>query len=212
MKHKKKGKPVRRNIVLVILTVILVAAIFTVSGNAAKKRTIPIAFSDFTTYTPSDNEFGNYYKLRLDTPSGIVAEDLDMAVLEFVVDVGSKLRGDWEILDADSNVTIGFIDNTPSIEIYGLKTECSGEVDIRDLEISSRVVRPLSIGPYQRVVVDVTAIIKSYVRTPTKNHGLIIGSLTGMRNGDFVIKNNAFGNGNAAEVRLYYTQRRTCRF
>ena len=41
---------------------------------------------------------------------------------------------------------------------------------------------------------------RSYLKNPAKNHGLIIGSLTGDRNGRISIKSNALGQGVVARV------------
>ena len=185
----------------------LLYGLFEVHTAQASKRTISLGASDVTTYTPTGADLGKYYTFQFQLPSDIQAGNLEIATLEFYVDVQAFRRGEWQMLDKDSVETIGFLNNTPALELYPLKSAFSGQVDFAQFDEKFRVVRQLIVGNDKRVVMDVTSVVRSYLRSPSKNHGFVVGSLSEMREGDFTIRTGILSPGCAAQIHIYYYPR-----
>ena len=173
-------------------TLVLASAlILFASPSQASKRTLSIPSTDVETFTPSDETLGKYYTLAFRVPDGIAALELERAVLEFYVDVQAKSRE-------------GYTSTAMVIEAYALKADFSGTVDLADFETSYGSTRPVATGDRKRVKLDVTRIVRSYIANPSRNHGLILGSLGGIREGDFTVKTGQFRDGSVAQLHLYY--------
>ena len=166
-----------------------VVLIIWLSSAEADKLTTTIESSKLTTHAESNPSLGAYFVLQVDVPQAILkAKTTNHAFLEFYVDVTSR--------EVD-----GYTESTPVFEIYALSASFSGQVD--PTKFAPQLIatsRPVAAGQNRRVQIDIAEFIRTYVKNPSKNHGLIIGSLTGRRAGVFSIKANAFGAGIPARI------------
>jgi hypothetical protein len=97
-------------------------------------------------------------------------------------------------VDVSSRASEGLQNETPLFEVYALKSAFSGEVDPDQFqEQDLPTTRPVVVGSGRRVVIDITEAVGCYVADPAGNHGLIVGSLTGARDGLFTIRSGDFG-------------------
>ena len=89
--------------------------------------------------------------------------------------------------------------------MYALNKAFSGTINTNDFEPQTLpTIRNVVLGKNRRILVDITDIIKSYIDSPSKNHGLILGSLTGDRDGKFTIRNDVLGSGAPARI-IYHS-------
>lgn len=182
-----------KTVPLVVLGALMLMAGFV--NAQASKYTVSLQASDLSTFSPSDESLGKYYTLTFQIPNYIGTNELEKAVLELYVDVKAKNRD-------------GYVDNTPVLEVYALKSTFSGTVDRAQFEVPSPAIRPLPLGDNKRVVVDITPIVQTVIKDSSRNHGLIIGSLSGMRNGDFAVRRGSFLDGSIAKLHLFWVPSR----
>jgi hypothetical protein len=120
----------------------------------------------------------------------LTANELERAILEVSVDVSAKRRGPY-------------FNPAPVLQVYALAEAYGESFDPEILHADGRVVRPVATGENRRVVLDVTEIVRSHLAGTTENNGLIVGSLTGMREGDFVFVSGRFPEGAVGRLRVY---------
>ena len=191
----------------ILSTALLLLSLSGLESTQAAKQSISLSAGNVSTYTPSDTSLGPYYTLEFQLPPDLPAGDLRVAVLEFYVDAQSFVRGDWISLDKDSVETIGFLNDSPVLELYPLKATFSGEVDFGQFDERYSAARPVVVGADRRVVLDVTSVIRSYLRSPSTNHGFVMGSLSEMREGKFTLTTSSFPDGSWAQLHLYTAPR-----
>lgn len=97
----------------------------------------------------------------------------------------------------------GYASEAPVLEIYALMEPLSENFDPGRLHRASRSVRPVAVGADRHVVVDITTIVRSHLEGAIGNHGLVLGSVTGMREGEFIVVPGNFPQGAVARVRIY---------
>ena len=166
----------------------------------ARKHVISVGTGDVTTYSPSDTSLGEYYTMSLQIPASIRERDVEAAWLEFYVDAQSRPRTFYSAIDSTEKTHIR---NTPVIEVFALNGDFSGQLDSTQLGTTTQRVRPLVLGQDRLVRVEITSVIRSFIRDPSTNHGLIIGSLTGTRDGKFGLRTDKYSNGTAAQIRIH---------
>jgi len=154
------------------------------------KQVILIQSSDVTLRADPDSAVGRYYTLSYEPPEALSGADLERAVLELVVDVSAKQRE-------------GYVSEAPVLEIYALIEPLSDDFDPGRLHRASRSVRPVAAGAGRHVVLDITTIVRSHLEGAIRNHGLVLGSVTGMREGEFIVVPGNFPQGAVAQVRIY---------
>lgn len=168
----------------------------TAGPATAEERAITLTSNDVVTHTTEDEAFGAYYTVEFEVPSLPEGTWLDHAVLELYVDVGSKARDEY-------------VNDTPVLEVFALTSDFDGDFNPAEWDAETRVTRPLLLGEEKHVVMDITPIIRSFLATPSQNHGLVIGSLTGMREGDFTVLTGVFPEGEVMRVMLFYEPEET---
>ena len=95
----------------------------------------------------------------------------------------------------------GFEDPAPMFQVFMLKDELSGEpTEASFVDLRLPMSRPVVVGLNRHVSIDVTEYVKKILLTPTANHGLVIGSVTGERRATIVPRSNAFGAGVVAQL------------
>lgn len=189
-------------------TMLSIAAILMALGMAVRAQDIAtecvvsIGSGDVTTYNALEVEGPKYYKLAFQVPEGVDGNALESAVLEFFVDVASVTQGNFHWFDADSVEHVGYTAPTPLLEVYALKSPISGSIQDGQLEKSTMACTPVLVGENRRVVIDITSIVRSFVIDSGRNFGIVVGSFTGLREGDFTIKESAFQDGSRARVHI----------
>jgi hypothetical protein len=156
--------------------VIGLAVALGVSSAAAQKIVTNLGANDLTTVTPEDPSLGDFYVLDVDVPQGLTVSNLHLAVLELRLDVASTDQAE----------------STPVLEVYALNSAFTGTLNPEQFApLTTPLHHNVAVGANRKMMLDITEIVKSYLETPSQNHGLVIGSLTGDRNGLFSIKSNA---------------------
>ncbi len=158
------------------------------SAADAGRVSVYVTPADLSTYSPADATLGDYYVLQFEVPDEIKGQPVRWAFLELFCDVSAKEMS-------------GYLNEAPLIEVYALSSTFSGTLDPSQFEPQTLpLVRNVAAGLNRRVVIDITEIVKSYIKNPAKNHGLIIGSLKGRRDGLFSVKSNSLGSGAVAKI------------
>jgi hypothetical protein len=174
--------------------VVLMALAFVVLTAAVRtdpnKQVIPIRSNDVTLRADPDTTLAAYYTVSYSPPGNLPAADLQRAILELYVDVGAKSREDY-------------VNEAPVLEVYALTEPFSDVLDREDLDQASRVVQPVAAGDGRHVVIDVTRIVRSHLDGRLSNNGLVMGSVTGMREGEFVFVPGRLPGGAVAQVHVY---------
>lgn len=118
---------------------------------------------------------------------------LDTVMLEFYVDVEADESTEME----------GF---PPSIEVYPLSEAMQVGRSPR-FTTSHPTSRPVALGNGQRVMVDITDIVRGWIESPSTNHGLVIGSFSGPPVGGLDVRDDMIGNGTAIQATFFYQNR-----
>ncbi|NIO28946.1 MAG: hypothetical protein GTO29_10405 [Candidatus Latescibacteria bacterium] len=175
----------------IIIVSVFVAILMIYSTANSRRTSIYIDEADLATYDPIDTTLGDYYVLDFQAPQNITANELEFAFLELIVDASAIEKN-------------GYLNGTPLLEVYALKSEFAGELDPDQFELQAMpMVRNVVLGEDRRVVIDITEVVRSYIVNPAKNHGLIFGSLTGSRDGIFDIQRNKFEQAGVAKISFF---------
>jgi hypothetical protein len=158
------------------------------------KHVLVLCEGDVTTHAEVDTTMGPCYTVSYELPAGLQAENLERALLELYVDVRAKSRE-------------GYVNDAPVLEAYALTAPYAGVMDARILDMTSRTMRPVAVGDGRRVVLDITRVVSRRLDGQEADYGFIIGSLTGMREGDFRLLEGRAGPGVVARVHLYVRRR-----
>jgi hypothetical protein len=159
-----------------------------VSGASAQVRHVDIPNSNLTAHAARTEGEGPYYVLALTLPAEI-----------------RVARQAWLELRADLSVPEmnGFRDPTSIFQVFMLKNELSGDPTEEDFEtLRVPMSRPVAVGTERSIKIDVTEYVQRILGDPSVNHGLILGSVTGERRGNFQIKSDAFGAGIVARLNV----------
>ena len=134
-----------------IAIAIIACVVLTGAGRSDPTRqVILIPSSDVTMRADPDTTLGRYYTMFYAPPDGLTAIDLERAILEVFVDVSAKGRD-------------RYVNEAPVLELYALKEPFWGTLDPTSLDQATRSVRPVAAGEGRRVVLDITAIIRSHL-------------------------------------------------
>jgi hypothetical protein len=139
------------------------------------------------------SERGPNYVVSLPVPEEVSGKRLDSVLLEFYVDV-------------ERAESIEEIDYFPSIEVFPLSA--APQVG-RALAFtrSHPTSRPVALGEGQRVMVDITDIVRGWMESPSTNYGLVIGSFSGPSVGDLDVRGDVIGGGTAIQATFFYQNR-----
>ena len=179
--------------------VVLAIGLFLVTGAAqtdTRRQLLLIRSADATARAEADTSFGQYYTLSYRLPSDLRAERLERAVLELYLDVRAKPRGEY-------------VNEAPVVEVYALKGSFAGSVQPEKLDVTTGTMRPVALGDGRRVLIDITEIVRAHLDGTLRNDGLVVGSLTGMREGDFSLVSDKFPQGAVGRVRIYTSSQAT---
>jgi len=150
------------------------------SDASAERTTMYITASALTTYPAQSTEEGDCFVLQIGLPANLSGKVIEHAYLELYLDVASIERG-------------GYVENTPVVQAYALNAPFQGTVDINQFNVAiSPLPRNVLVGSGQRLVLDVTGMIRAIRADSLNHHGLLIGSLTGRRDGLFSVRSDRF--------------------
>jgi hypothetical protein len=155
----------------------------------SKSVTVQVAGQSLSSGT---TDRGAYYVLNLPVPEDVIGKRLDTVLLEFYVDV-------------EADETIKF-DYAPSIEVFPL-TETSQLGRSPQFTTAHPTSRPVALGDGQRVLLDITDIVKGWIESPSTNHGLVIGAFSGPKAGALNVRNDVIGSGKALQATFFYQNR-----
>lgn len=178
------------NRLCIVGTALAVGVLTGATPTDSNKQTILIRSSDVTVRVDPDTTIGRHFTVAYSLPQDLTGADLERAILEVSIDVTAKRRGDY-------------VNPAPVFEVFALDEPYGEGFDPEILHADGRVVRPVALGESRRVVLDVTEIVRSHLDGTVENNGLIVGSLTGMREGDFVFVYGRFPEGAVGQLRLY---------
>jgi len=172
------------------LFVAIASALVGVSTTALpKSATIKLAMNQITTKTSSER--GGFYVVTFSVPEDVVGKRLDTVLLEFYVDA--------------TPTTDEEVEEMPTVGVYPF-TEAFVEGEPK-FKASVPSVRSVPMGPGQKVLADITEIVRGWIETPSSNHGLVIGSLTGPKIGNVALKNDGVSAGTTAQITFFYQNR-----
>jgi hypothetical protein len=173
--------------------VTLAAGLFLTARAApsdAGRQLLLIRSGDATAHTEADTSIGRYYTLAYPLPEALSSESVELAMLELYIDVRAKVRD-------------GYVNEAPVLEVYALTEAWAGAVDPAIMDWQTGAVRPVALGEDRRVLLDVTDIVRAHLAGRVGNHGLILGSITGRRDGDFRLVSGALPGDGVGQLRLY---------
>ncbi len=172
---------------------VTVCALLLLTGAArtdSRRQIVLIRSSDVTLHAEPDSLIGQYYTVSYALPDSLTSADLGQAILELFVDVRAKPRD-------------GFLNEAPMLEVYALNQPPTGRFNPESLSPEGRALRAVAVGSGRRVVLDVTRLVRSHLDGAIENNGLIIGSLTGMREGVFTFVSGRLPEGAVGQLRVY---------
>lgn len=164
---------------------VLAFAFGTATIVSADTQTVGVAASAVRAVTTAE---GTHYVVEISLPQGITS----------VRHVWLEMR-----LDASSQVAEGVVDPAPMLEVYVLKGSLSGDPGPSDFdETRLPMSRPVALGTNRLARIDITEFAQRILANPTKNHGIVLGALTGARSGEFTVNPDAFGPGTPARITI----------
>jgi hypothetical protein len=146
------------------------------AGANAKKIAVELSQGDVTARPLAGR--GTYYVVDLVVPEELAGKYVDSVVLEFFVDV-----------TPDESIGPEY---TPLVEVFPL-TEQVRDGQPPRYATSYPSSRPIPVGDGQRVIIDITEIIRGWIASPATNHGLVLGSFRGPRVGALELRDDLLG-------------------
>jgi len=162
------------------------------TGAQGKNVTVGLASRDVASYSTAQDQLGTFHVMAIAIPEDVVGKRLDTATLELYVDVS-----------LNDEASEG---STPVIEVLPLTNAFAGDGK-PTFAPTSPAVRNVVPGERRKLLLDITDIVKGWIANPGTNHGLIIGSLTGNKEGEFSLRNDVLGAGVVAKVTFFYQNR-----
>jgi hypothetical protein len=165
---------------------------FLAGPSLAEKSVITISSNDVASFEADTPGLGDYYVMGVELPPLVEGQEILSAMLEFRVDAQGI-----ELIE-------GYVNDTPRIEIYALTNPLTNRFDPSCFRKPAMSVMNVPSGYDRSVKVDVTEAIRCFADDPSTNHGFVVGSLTGSRDGAFSLKNDAFGTGTVGKLTIHF--------
>lgn len=186
---------------IVVAGVVMIATVHVQAMYA--KDTILIPLADVVAIAPTDFNHGRSYVVRFQVPALHLGHQLESAIIDFYIDAASAHRDVEVFPDTDSTRVIEFDNPTPLVELYALTGSMTSELKFSLLDRGSRRVRAVRAGESEHVRMDITGIVQSFIEHPSRNNGIVIGSMGGMREGDFRLLSGRLPDNAVVRIRLY---------
>jgi hypothetical protein len=173
-----------------ITLIVMCLAVLTGGTASTRREFVLIASSDISAKTEEDTTIGQYYTVSYRLPANLQVSHVERAVLELYVDVRAKVRDDYR-------------NEAPMLEVYALKSRFSGSVAPGELDAAICSARPVARGRGRRVLIDITEIFRAHLSGRLNNNGIVVGTLTGARDGDFTILSNRLPGNAVGRLRIF---------
>jgi hypothetical protein len=191
---------------------VVTAGLFLTAGTVrtdSPRQFVLIRSDEVAAHTDTDTTVGQYYTVSYDLPVSLRAQDLEIALLEIYMDVRAKPRLEYSNAPEGDQPekAIEYVNEAPVIEVYALTQPYAGSVDLERFDAATRAVRPVALGTGRRVLIEITDILRGQLDGRIPNHGIVLGSLTGTRDGDFALVQDKLPKSAIGRLRIY-TKRR----
>jgi hypothetical protein len=171
--------------------------VFSAAPAAAKSAVVSIPMTEVGSHA---GERGTFYVLDLTVPEEVAANHLDSVVLEFAVDA--------TVSSEEDSVA------TPFVGVYPVTSDfvasrgegAEGTVEAPEFEAIVPSSRPVAAGEHRVLRMEITGIVREWIASPTTNHGLVIGTLTGPEVGTITLNDALPGGSAAVKVTFLYSQ------
>ena len=174
-----------------VLTCALIVLIMSFSFDSwAGSEKLMLTSNEVTTFA-NEGDLGNSYIINMSLPPRLKGKSLNSANLVFYVDVDSREIGDYK-------------NDSPIIEVYAVDGLVAGEPN-DELVRPTSAARSVLLGERRRVRVNVTTIIRSFMRSTDSAHTIAVGSFTGDRFGIFELRSDVMENGTVAYLDLHWS-------
>ena len=179
-----------------MIIVAVVACLSIASTGYAKKLTVYLESSKLTSYEHTNSERGSYYTIQIPVPAEIKGKELHGVILEFYLDATGAARSETSV-------------KVPVIEVYALNNSFTGNLASADVDVKTGSILNVPPGDGRRLRVDITKIVREYIKDPAQNYGLIVGGLAEYREGAFELKSTTYKGLHPAKIDYHYDARTT---
>ena len=167
-----------------VLISIISVLVFAGTADAAKLE-VPLYDSSFGVYAGTDSRVGDFYTVTFELPTKIRDKEILGAYLRLYFDVDAVER-------------YGERNPAPSLQVFSLTAPVRNELDPSQYGTRAWGTRHVPLGEGQVALIDITEIVHEWLSGALVNHGLVIGSLQGDREGLFSLvpvphENGQFG-------------------
>jgi hypothetical protein len=160
----------------------------------AEQIVVALGAQHLGAHSAAEEGLGDYYTLALPIPTAIEGEELFGAYLELYLDVDAR--------EIDE-----MVNDTPYLDVFALTEALGQSLDPEAFGTPALEPGYVTLGENRRVLRDVTNIVRSYLDTPASNHGVILGSLRGVRDGLFTVKSGVAEQGVVGRLIIHYRDR-----
>lgn len=164
--------------------------------------TVELRSQDVSVEEALVSETGPHFVMNINVPEGLSSARLVGAILEFVVDAGTRVDTTW-VQDADTLRAVVHSTPVPMVEVYALTSSSGSALDRENWNEAMSFPVPVGAGSDKMVRIDITRLAKYLIENPEENRGIVVGSLTGDRFGIFALQEH-FGPGVVARIRYVY--------
>jgi len=177
-----------------LLLLVTVTCTCVASVGHAKKHTVYVDDTALQSYPHADETRGSYYTLQFQIPKEVVGKTLYGVILEFYMDVSGEARDETSI-------------KVPILEVYALENAFTGSLETAGFKGETGTILNVAPGNDRRLRIDITEIVRNYLKSPSTNHGLIIGGLADYREGALDLKANSIQGKYIAKIDFHYDAR-----
>jgi hypothetical protein len=164
-----KTKMMKLVVMLVMLLVVMVNPVL------ADRYSVALTTEQFNTESAGIKGLGDYYLVKVEVPNIVKSRELLRVTLAISLDVSAR----------EFN---GYINEAPVLEGYALTGTMENGLEPEKFEVDSPMRRNVALGTERHIRIDITSAVMKFMDDPSKNHGLVVGSLTNQREGIFQIK------------------------
>ncbi len=106
-------------------------------------------------------------------------------------------------MDVRAKARDGYVNEAPVLEAFALTQPFAGTLSVENLDTTTRAVSAVALGRSRRVLLDVTGIVRANLTGRMSNYGLVLGSVTGSRDGDFTLVSGRLPDSAVGRLRIY---------
>lgn len=186
-----------------LLLCVILLGLFVPIAAFGGHTVVTIPSANMTTYQTQEEDRGDYFMLEFRVPSAVSGKDMDAIILELYVDASAYSRRADLYENAAPGKPEAFVNDAPTLQVFVPKSSYQGGVDAGALDLDLRVSEPILVGEGKRMLIDVTRLLQGVVAGTETNYGLVLGSITGMRDGNFTILSGSVASGAVAKIHFH---------